>query len=136
MNGNSSSRSNKGSRSTTSTTNHSRSSSPPPPSSQKRSPSDPSTTSYTSSSSDGVPDEVFAMFIEDEYKRDSEDEDENIQHVKDESAFFDTDSDDDNDDGSSVEDGFSGWTDEEIIKARFSSKIALELERLSLSQSP
>lgn len=105
-----------------SSTNQSRSSSPPP---QKRSPTEPS---YTSS--DGLPDEVFAMFIEDDYRHDSEEE-EDIGNIN-ESEFFGSD---ESDDGSSVEDGFGGWTDQEIIKARFSSKITQELELLSMSKS-
>ncbi|KAI7881730.1 ATP-NAD kinase-like domain-containing protein [Mucor mucedo] len=104
--------------------NQSRSSSPPL--SQKKSPTEPS---YTSSS-DGLHDEVFAMFIEDDYQDDSEEE-EDIEHVN-ETDFFGSD---DSDDGSSVEDGFGGWTDQEIIKARFASKINQELELLSLSKS-
>lgn len=116
--------------SSTGTANHSRSSSPPHHSngSQKRSPTE---FSYTSSS-DGLPDEVFAMFIEDEYKRTSDEEDD-VEHIN-ESEFFE--SEDDEDDVSSIEDDFNGWTDQEILKARFSSKITLELERLSMSKSP
>lgn len=114
----------KGASSTGSTTNHSRSSSPPQ---QKRSPTE---SSYTSSS-DGLADEVFAMFIEDEYRHDSEEED-HVEHIN-ESELFE--SDEDEDDLSSIEDGFNGWTDQEILKARFSSKITLELERLSMSKS-
>lgn len=101
-----------------SSSNQSRSSSPP-----KRSP-----TEYTSS--EGLPDEVFAMFIEDDYKDDSEEE-EDIEHIN-ESEFFGSD---DTDDDSSVEDGFNGWTDQEIIKARFASKINQELDLLHVSKS-
>lgn len=107
-----------------SSTNQSRSSSPPPP--QKRSTND---TSYQAS--DGLHDEVFAMFIEDDYNHDSEEE-EDVEHIND-TEFFGSD---ESDDGSSIEDGFGGWSDQEIIKARFTSKITQELELLSMSKSP
>ncbi len=121
----------KGFSSSGSTANPSRSSSPPlQQHSFKRSNSDHSPSSYTTSSSDGIPDEVFAMFIEDEYKHDSEEEEGNELS---ESEFFK--SSDEEDETSSIEDGFSGWTDQEILKARFSSKVTQELERLSMSKA-
>ncbi|GAA5801789.1 ATP-NAD kinase-like domain-containing protein [Helicostylum pulchrum] len=132
MANNQTTRTHKKNSSSTGTANHSRSSSPPhhhhSNGSQKRSPTE---FSYTSSS-DGLPDEVFAMFIEDEYKRTS-DEEEDVEHIN-ESEFFESDNDED--DVSSIEDDFNGWTDQEILKARFSSKITQELERLSMSKSP
>lgn len=122
----------KGTSSTGSTTNTSRSSSPPLHQNSQKRPSqgDTSASSYTGPSSDGLPDEVFAMFIEDEYKDDSSEEGDHLS----ESELF-TSWDEDEDDTSSVEDGFTGWTDQEIIKARFSSKVAQELERLSMSKT-
>lgn len=104
--------------------NQSRSSSPPLPPPPKKSP-----TEHSYTSPDGLHDEVFAMFIEDDYNDHSEEE-EDVENVN-ESEFFGSD---ESDDGSSVEDGFSGWSDQEIIKARFTSKISQELERLSLSK--
>lgn len=119
--------------STESTANTSRSSSPPlHQHSQKRpfSQGDNSASSYTGPSSEGLPDEVFAMFIEDEYKDDSSEEG---GHLSDSELFKSWD--DDEDDTSSIEESFTGWTDQEIIKARFSSKVAQELERLSMSKT-
>lgn len=122
----------KGVSSTGSTTNTSRSSSPPLHQNSLKRPShsDSSASSYTTPSSEGLPDEVFAMFIEDEYKDESDEEGDHLS----ESEFFRS-WDEDDDDASSIEDGFNGWTDQEIIKARFSSKVALELERLSMSKA-
>ena len=106
----------------------SRSSSPPSLQQHKRLSSTDSSP-YTTSSSEALPDEVFAMFIEDEYNLESGSEEDALS----DSEFFK--SSDEEDDTSSTEDGFNGWTDEEIIKARFSSKVTLELERLSMSKS-
>jgi hypothetical protein len=118
----------KGSSSTGSTTNQSSRSPSPPPPKMRSSPTD--------HSSDGVPDEVFAMFIEDEYLQHGSDGEEQENDVENESKFFESNSEEENDDEFSTQDGFNGWTDQEIIKARFSSKITLKLERLSMSKSP
>lgn len=110
--------------------NHGTSSSPPPQ--HKKSSFHDASTSYTSSS-DGVPDEVFAMFIEDEYRQNSENSnDEDEEHANESNLF---DSDDDSDDSLSIEDSFNGWTDDEIVKARFAGSITREIERLSLTSS-
>jgi hypothetical protein len=73
------------------------------------------------------------MFIEDEYKNDSEEEEQTEGGQLSESEFFK--SSDEEDETSSIEDGFNGWTDQEILKARFSSKITQELERLSMTKA-
>lgn len=69
------------------------------------------------------------MFIEDEYHRVSDDEfdDENLTK----SAHF-FGSDEDSDDISSIEDGFNGWTDEEITKARFAGNLTKEMGKLNM----
>jgi len=105
-----------------SSNSHSRSSSPPLHQQKKHSPS---------SSADGLHDEVFAMFIEDEYQHASDDEFDDENHT--ESAHF-FDSDDGPDDLSSIEDGFNGWTDEEIIKARFAGRLTKEMGKLNMSK--
>jgi hypothetical protein len=69
---------------------------------------------------DSMTDKVFAMFIEDEYRQDSEEEEEHLSR-----HFFESDEDSFVDDNSSVEDGFNGWTDDEILKARSSSQAEL-----------
>jgi hypothetical protein len=113
--------------------NYSRPSSPSIHHHKKSSSHDSSVSPYTSSSSDGVPDEVFAMFIEDEYRQSSDNsDDEDEEYANDRNLF---DSDEDSDDNLSIEDSFNGWTDDEIINARFASNLSREIERLSLARS-
>ncbi|KAK4520957.1 uncharacterized protein ATC70_006841 [Mucor velutinosus] len=109
-----------------SSNSHSRSSSPPLHQQKKH-----SSETSPSSSADGLHDEVFAMFIEDEYQHASDDEFDDENHT--ESAHF-FDSDDGSDDLSSIEDGFNGWTDEEIIKARFAGRLTKEMGKLNMSK--
>lgn len=94
---------------------------------KKHSPSETS----SSSSVDGLHDEVFAMFIEDDYHHVSDDGVDDEEYITSMNFF---DSDEESDDISSIEDGFNGWTDEEIIKARFASKLSKEMENLSISK--
>jgi hypothetical protein len=110
--------------------NHSSRSSSPPSHHRKYTSHDSS--AYTSSSSDGVPDEVFAMFIEDEYRQSSDNSDDLDEEYANDRNLFDSDEDSDD---LSTEDNFNGWTDDEIIKARFASSITREIERLSLTRS-
>ncbi|KAI8373563.1 ATP-NAD kinase-like domain-containing protein [Choanephora cucurbitarum] len=91
----------------TSTANSSRSSSPPL---QKRSPNH----HHEGPFSDRIPDEVFAMFIEDHMQEEMDDLDDDYTST-DNGAMFDISSDED--DASTVED-FTGWTDQEILSAR------------------
>ncbi|KAL9545218.1 hypothetical protein MBANPS3_007246 [Mucor bainieri] len=107
-----------------SSNNHSRSASPPLHQQKKH-----SSETSSSSSVDGLHDEVFAMFIEDEYHHASDDEFDDDNHT--ESAYF-FDSDEESDDLSSIEDGFNGWTDEEITKARFAGNMTKEMGKLTL----
>jgi hypothetical protein len=86
----------------------------------------------SSSSVDGLHDEVFAMFIDDEYHHVFDDEESDDEEYIKSTNFFD--SDEELDDDSSIEDGFNGWTDEEINKARFASKLSNEMENLSISK--
>ncbi|CEP10554.1 hypothetical protein [Parasitella parasitica] len=102
--------------------NQSRSSSPPLQ--QKK-----HSTEFSSAPSvDGLHDEVFAMFIEDDYHHVSDDG----FDAEDQPNIFD--SDEESDDISSVEDGFNGWTDQEIIRARFVSRLAKEMGNLNVSE--
>lgn len=47
----------------------------------------------------------------------------------------DFDDDDDSSEEYDTEDGFMGWTDEEILKARYTASIAKELEQLSTKEN-
>ncbi|GAN03819.1 conserved hypothetical protein [Mucor ambiguus] len=85
----------------------------------------------SSSSVDGLHDEVFAMFIEDEYHHASDNDFDDDNNT--ESAHF-FDSDEESDDFSSIEDGFNGWTDEEITKARYAASLTKEMDKLSISK--
>ncbi|KAI8647943.1 ATP-NAD kinase-like domain-containing protein [Parasitella parasitica] len=103
-----------------SSVNQSRSSSPPLQ--QKKHSSE----SSSLSSVDGLHDEVFAIFIDD-HRHVSDDEFDTEDHTN---TF---DSDEESDDVSSV-DEFNGWTDQEIIKARFKSKLTKEMDNLNISR--
>lgn len=109
-----------------SSNNHSRSSSPPLHQQKKH-----SSETSSSSSVDGLHDEVFAMFIEDEYHHASDDDFDDEEYTVSTNLF---DSDEESDDMSSIEDGFNGWTDEEISKARFAGKLTKEMDKLNISK--
>ncbi|ORZ01186.1 ATP-NAD kinase-like domain-containing protein [Syncephalastrum racemosum] len=88
--------------------------------------------SPNSTASDVTHDEVFGMFCDDDWRESIDDED-----MSSPDDFDLDDSDDEDEDAASVdggEDGFRGWADEEILKARYQASIAHELERLSLSE--
>lgn len=102
-----------------SSTNHSGTSSPQ---NQKR--------NEQSSCTDITSDTVFAMFIEDDYRQDSEEEEDYNSH-----RFFESDEDSSLDSSFSIEDGFSGWTDAEILEARSASQINQEIHHLSISKA-
>ncbi|KAI9259245.1 ATP-NAD kinase-like domain-containing protein [Helicostylum pulchrum] len=120
--------------------------SPPPPSTphmHHNNTRKSSGSSTTSGSSDAGHDEVFGMFYDDDSqkgryrgekgtgRRCSNCGEDNINDTG--SNYESTDSfesDDDSDD--SAPEVFNGWSDEEIIKARYTARIAKELEKVSI----
>lgn len=78
---------------------------------------------------DSLSDKVFTMFIDDEYRRES-DEDEEYDSSR---RFFESSDEDSLADTSLEEDGFRGWTDNEISEARSAGQILENLEMRKLS---
>ncbi|KAI7889913.1 ATP-NAD kinase-like domain-containing protein [Mucor mucedo] len=99
-----------------------------------------SSSSSSVGSSDAGQDEVFGMFYDDDRhrgsRRNSHRRASSIEDNLSVSSLDSFDETDESDSDISTPDAFTGWSDEEIIKARYMAHITKELERTALKSDP
>lgn len=87
---------------------------------------------HASPSSDALHEQVFGMFGDD-YTQDGSPTEDDLDSLSPSSLDEELDATSDEETGNNNDSGFKGWADDEILKARYKSTIAKELDRLVIN---